>query len=105
MRKGEIVLLALGGGNRDHDRFDDPDRLDLARDDDRHLAFGLGIHRLRFGLHLARLEGEIAISTLLRRMPELRLAVRPEELSWPPKPPVSARARGPAGGVLIPLPG
>ncbi|HWS55879.1 MAG TPA: cytochrome P450 [Pyrinomonadaceae bacterium] len=79
VRRGEVVLLALGSGNRDRAHFEAPDELDITRGDGRHLSFGLGIHRC-FGVPLARLEGEAAIGTLLRRMPDLRLAVAPGEL-------------------------
>jgi len=82
IRKGEVVLLALASGNRDPARFHAPDDLDICRQDNRHLSFGLGIHRC-FGLALARLEAEIAILNLLQRMPNLRLTVPAEQLRWP----------------------
>ncbi len=71
--RGELVLAVLASANRDEQQFKDPDRLDLARDPNRHLAFGYGVHYC-LGAPLARLEGQIAISTLLRRIPDLRLA-------------------------------
>ena len=71
----------LASANRDPRQFPDPDTLDLAREPNKHLAFGLGIHYC-LGAPLARLEGEIAISTLLRRAPGLRLSVAPEALRW-----------------------
>lgn len=83
IRRGEVVLLALASGNRDADRFARPDELDVGRGDRQHLSFGMGIHRC-FGVPLARLEGEIALATLFRRMPGLRLDVPPGTLSWPP---------------------
>lgn len=83
IRKGEVVMLALASGNRDPKYFLNPDGLDIARQDNRHLSFGLGIHRC-FGVPLARLEGEIAITTLIRRMPNLKLAALPEELRRAP---------------------
>src|SRR6266498_4039212 len=73
-----VTLLAA---NRDAARFDDPDRLDLARAYNPQLAFGHGIHHC-LGAPLARLEGSIAIGALLNRFPALRLAVPVEELSW-----------------------
>jgi cytochrome P450 len=81
--KGEMVLVIITAANRDPARFPSPDALDLARPDNRHLAFGHGIHYC-LGAPLARLEGEIAFGTLLRRMPELRLGVAPEALAWRP---------------------
>jgi cytochrome P450 PksS len=79
--RGEIVFAVLASANRDERQFEQPDRLDLAREPNRHLAFGLGMHYC-LGAPLARLEGQIAISTLLRRMPELRLAVPAAKLRW-----------------------
>lgn len=72
LRKRQAVIAVMGAGNRDPERFPDPDRLDLARKDNRHLAFGWAAH-FCFGAALARLEGQIAFATILRRMPELRL--------------------------------
>jgi cytochrome P450 len=70
--KRQAVIAVMGAGNRDPERFPDPDRLDLARKDNRHLAFGWAAH-FCFGAALARMEGQIAFSTLLRRLPELKL--------------------------------
>jgi cytochrome P450 len=76
--KGEIVMPFIGAADRDPAQFPDPDRLDVTRTENRHIAFGLGIH-FCLGAPLARVEGQIAINTLLRRMPKLALAVeRPE---------------------------
>jgi cytochrome P450 len=79
--QGSLVLAVLASANRDERQFPDPDRLDLAREPNRHLAFGLGVH-FCLGAALARLEGQIAIQALLRRAPGLRLAVPVESLRW-----------------------
>jgi cytochrome P450 len=70
---GELVYLALGAANRDPQRFDDPDRLDLARPNNRHVAFGQGPHYC-VGAALARMEALAALRTLLARFPAMRLA-------------------------------
>jgi cytochrome P450 PksS len=75
------VLAAIASANRDETQFDDPDQLDITRENNRHVAFGLGAH-FCLGAPLARLEGQIAISTLLRRLPHLQLAVPIESLRW-----------------------
>jgi cytochrome P450 len=70
--KGESVLCLLGAANRDPAAYPEPDRLDVTRPNIRPLSFGGGIH-FCLGAQLARIEGEIAISTLLRRLPGLRI--------------------------------
>ncbi len=79
LRKGQAVIAVMGAANRDPERYLDPDRLDLARPDNRHLAFGWATH-FCFGAPLARIEGQVAFERLLRRMPELRL--RPGPITW-----------------------
>jgi cytochrome P450 len=79
--RNALVFAVLGSANRDEQQFPNPDNLDLARADNKHVAFGLGIHYC-LGAPLARLEGQIAISTLLRRAPALRLAVPRDKLRW-----------------------
>jgi len=79
--RGEMVLAVLGSANRDAAQFPDPDTLDLAREPNRHLAFGQGAHYC-LGAPLARLEGRIALGTLLRRLPGLALAAPPDALRW-----------------------
>ncbi len=71
---GQPILISLASAGRDPVRYDEPDRLDLTREDTRHLAFGHGVH-FCVGAALARLEGEIALATLLRRLPGLALAM------------------------------
>ncbi|GLZ42138.1 cytochrome P450 [Actinokineospora sp. NBRC 105648] len=77
----EFVLVSLGAANRDPERFPEADRLDVARAPSAHLAFGHGIHYC-VGAPLARMEGEIALGSLLRRFPDLALAGDPVELVW-----------------------
>jgi cytochrome P450 len=77
--RGEMVFPVLASANRDPAQFDRPDELEIAREPNRHLTFGQGIHYC-VGAPLARLEGQIAINTLLSQMPDLRLAVPKEAL-------------------------
>jgi pimeloyl-[acyl-carrier protein] synthase len=79
IRKRDAVIAVMGAANRDPERFPDPDRLDLARTDNRHLAFGWAAH-FCFGAALARIEGQVSFSTILRRMPDLALQQVP--LRW-----------------------
>jgi cytochrome P450 PksS len=78
---GDMVFPVVASANRDERQFVNPDQMDLAREPNRHLAFGLGTH-FCLGASLARLEGQIAINTLLRRAPGLRLAAAPSALRW-----------------------
>jgi cytochrome P450 len=80
---GELVIPGLLAANRDPACIPQPDALDITRTDTSHLAFGHGIHHC-LGAPLARLEGRIALGSLLARFPRLRLAVPPEELTWRP---------------------
>jgi cytochrome P450 len=73
---GALITLCIGAANRDPAVFADPDRLDLARTDNRHLAFGFGVHQCA-GLSLARLEGRIAIGRFLQRFARHRLSAPP----------------------------
>jgi cytochrome P450 len=79
IKKGQAVIAVMAAANRDPARFPDPDKLDLARQDNRHLSFGWGAH-FCFGAHLARLEGRIALQALLNRYPHM--ALTPKPLMW-----------------------
>ncbi len=79
--RGALVYAALASANRDEREFPDADALDITREPNRHLAFGLGPHYC-VGASLARLEGQVAIATLLRRAPDVRLAVAPGAVRW-----------------------
>ncbi|TPG22287.1 cytochrome P450 [Sphingomonas koreensis] len=79
IRKGEAVMAVMAAGNRDPERFADPDTLDLERTDNRHLAFGWAAH-FCFGAPLARMEGRIAFRALLDRMPNVTLVA--DRLDW-----------------------
>jgi cytochrome P450 PksS len=79
--KGEPVWPSLLAANRDPDHFADPDRFDIRREPNKHIAFGNGIHYC-VGAPLARLEGTIALNALVQRLPQLDLAVAVEDLEW-----------------------
>ncbi|RST12710.1 cytochrome P450 [Streptomyces sp. WAC05374] len=79
--RGALVLLSVAAANRDAGRFERADELDITRDAAAHLGFGRGIHYC-LGARLARLEGEIAIGSLLRRFPDIRLAVPADRVEW-----------------------
>jgi cytochrome P450 len=79
--RGELVLAVLASANRDVQQFETPDGLDLGREPNPHVAFGYGMHYC-LGASLARLEAQIAIATLFRRVPNLKLAIPPNSLRW-----------------------
>ncbi len=79
IRKRQAVMAVMGAANRDPQRFPDPDRLDIRRQDNKHVAFGFGAH-FCFGAPLARLEAQVAFSTLLRRLHNLKL--KPGPIRW-----------------------
>jgi len=79
IRKRQAIIAVMGAANRDPERFPDPDRLDLRRKDNRHVAFGFGAH-FCFGAPLARIEGQIAFATILQRLKNLQLKSGP--ITW-----------------------
>ena len=79
IQKRQAVIAVFAAANRDPERFPEPDKLDLRREDNRHVAFAWGAHYC-FGAPLARMEGQIAFETMLRRLPGIRL--EPQELMW-----------------------
>lgn len=81
--RGALAFGVIGSANRDETVFENPDTLDLAREPNRHLGFGQGIHYC-VGAPLARLEAQIGLNTLLARMPDLRLRDSAEALRWRP---------------------
>lgn len=83
IKKGEMVFIALSSANRDSKEFIEPDSFDITREANNHLTFGKGVH-FCLGAPLARLEGEIAISALLERLPELKLSTEKDFIEWRP---------------------
>ncbi|MGG3177915.1 cytochrome P450 [Priestia megaterium] len=81
IKKGDMIIPLLKSTNRDEMQFQDPEELDITRDIKRHLAFGYGIH-MCLGAPLARVEGDVAFSTLLKRMPNLSLNIPRENVDW-----------------------
>jgi cytochrome P450 len=81
--RGEMTFGVIGSANRDETVFQNPNQLDITREPNKHLSFGQGIH-FCLGAPLARMEAQIAINTLLRRIPNLRLKVSSDSLRWRP---------------------
>lgn len=79
IKKGQAIIAVMASGNRDAERFPNPDTLDITRTDNRHLAFGWAAH-FCFGAPLARLEGQIMLETMLRRLPQLELDSK--DVTW-----------------------
>ncbi len=94
VRKGERVMAMLAAANMDPSANPQPERLDLARKPNRHVAFGTGIH-FCLGHQLARIEGRCALQALLQRWPQLALAVPEAEIVWRKRPGLNAIARLP----------
>ncbi len=82
MKKGDMVILFLGACNRDPDAFSDANRFDITRTPNKHLSFSAGIHHC-LGAFLARVEGQIALSTILKRIPDIRMAEQKLEYKHP----------------------
>ena len=76
VRKGDLVALLLGAANRDPEQFDEPDRLDVGRQDNAHIAFSHGVH-FCLGAQLARVEAQVAVQSLLAKFPDLRGPLAP----------------------------
>jgi len=83
--RGAMVMALLASANRDPAEFDDPDRFDITRSPNDHLAFSKGVH-FCLGAHLARMETRVALANLIARFPDMKLAVAPDELHLLPIP-------------------
>ncbi|MDN7243432.1 cytochrome P450 [Planococcus sp. N028] len=83
IRPGDLVVVSLNAANHDPAKFKNPELFDITREKSPHLAFGMGIH-FCLGAPLARLEGEIAIASLLERFPDMQLNIDKSELEWRP---------------------
>jgi cytochrome P450 PksS len=94
LRKGDRIMAMLAAANMDPEANPHPERLDLQRKPNRHIAFGTGIH-FCLGHQLARIEGRCALKSLFRRWPTLALAVDPSEITWRQRPGLKAIDRLP----------
>ena len=79
--QGDVIAVVIGSANHDENQFPNPEKFDITRDPNKHLAFGQGLH-FCIGAPLARMEGQIALTTLFRRFPNLRLGQAAETLRW-----------------------
>ena len=93
LSKGDMVLLSFPSANRDENEFDDSEKVVLDRSPNRHLTFGVGVHRC-LGVHVARMEFEVALQEFLRMVPEFSLA-DPDDVVWS-----RGQVRGPRKLVL-----
>jgi cytochrome P450 PksS len=89
LRRGEKIMVMLAAANMDPQANPHPERLDLQRKPNRHIAFGTGIH-FCLGHQLARIEGKCALKSLFRRWPQLTLAVEESEVTWRKRPGLKA---------------
>lgn len=94
LRKGEKIMAMLAAANMDPEANERPERLDLERRPNRHLAFGTGIH-FCLGHQLARIEGKCALRALFTRWPKLEMAVADSQIQWQERPGLRALARLP----------
>lgn len=85
LKKGDKIMAMIGAANMDPKANDAPEKLDLERHPNRHIAFGTGIH-FCLGYQLARMEGKCALQALFGRWPELELAIPPEQIRWRQRP-------------------
>jgi len=85
LQKGEKIMAMLAAANMDPEANEHPERLDLERRPNRHIAFGTGLH-FCLGHQLARIEGKCALEALFKRWPKLDLAVQPAHLRWRKRP-------------------
>ena len=81
VKKGELIMPLLTAANYDETVFEDPEKLNLSRKPNRHMAFGTGIH-FCLGHLLARIEGRVAIKALFTHFPNLKLAVDQKDVKW-----------------------
>ncbi|KQY94395.1 cytochrome P450 [Paenibacillus sp. Root52] len=81
IRQGDMMFVALSSANRDSRKFEEPDAFDITRKVNDHISFGKGVHYC-LGAPLARLEGEIAIISLLQKLPEMKLNTGSHLLEW-----------------------
>ncbi|MFS1514144.1 cytochrome P450 family protein [Chengkuizengella sp. SCS-71B] len=81
IKKGDMIFLSLAAANRDPNYFVNPEELDITREENKHIAFGFGMHHC-LGAPLARLESQIAFQALIQRFPNIKLKVNEKELRW-----------------------